>query len=126
VELALAPAVRRAAGGRLQGHGSAGGIHRRPHLTLNSARVTRHKGEVGLLCSARPTELAMARRAERERLDIARRHARLGYGVLLLSALLGLTLEALHAFKVSAYLDASTRRLMWRLAHAHGALLGLV
>ena len=41
---------------------------------------------------------------------------------------LGLGLEALHAFKVGAYLDVGneTRRLLWRLAHAHGALLGLL
>ena len=43
-------------------------------------------------------------------------------------ATLGLVLEALHGFKVRAYLDASSesRRLMWTLAHAHGTLLGLV
>jgi hypothetical protein len=37
-------------------------------------------------------------------------------------------LEALHGFKVGYYLDVEneTRRLMWRLAHAHGALLALV
>jgi len=41
---------------------------------------------------------------------------------------LGLGLEALHGFKVGFYLnvDNDTRRLMWRLAHAHGVLLGLV
>lgn len=43
-------------------------------------------------------------------------------------AALGLGLEALHAFKSSLYLDVGneTRRLLWRLAHAHGALLGLL
>ena len=43
-------------------------------------------------------------------------------------ATLGLGLESLHGFKVRAYLDVSneTRRLMWTLAHAHGALLGVV
>jgi hypothetical protein len=43
-------------------------------------------------------------------------------------AFLGLTLETLHGFKVTAYLDVSneTRRLMWTLAHAHGTLLGLI
>ncbi len=42
--------------------------------------------------------------------------------------LLGLVLEGLHAFKLGLYLDVDneTRRLLWRLAHAHGALLGLV
>lgn len=41
---------------------------------------------------------------------------------------LGLALEGLHAFKLGLYLDVSneTRRLLWRLAHAHGALLGLL
>ncbi|MEY2409308.1 MAG: hypothetical protein QOF48_1978 [Verrucomicrobiota bacterium] len=41
---------------------------------------------------------------------------------------LGIVLEALHGFKVGAYLNVSneTRRLMWTLAHAHGTLLGLV
>lgn len=41
---------------------------------------------------------------------------------------MGLALEGLHGFKVEWYLGAheETRRLMWRLAHAHGALLGLV
>ncbi len=42
--------------------------------------------------------------------------------------LLGLTLEALHGFKVQWYLSVAneTRRFLWTLAHAHGALLGLV
>ncbi len=42
--------------------------------------------------------------------------------------LLGVALEAMHAFKVGLYLDAdqATRRLMWRLAHAHGTLLGVL
>ncbi|RYZ06175.1 MAG: hypothetical protein EOO73_17370 [Myxococcales bacterium] len=41
---------------------------------------------------------------------------------------LGLLLEALHGFKLGLYLDVEheTRRLLWRLAHAHGALLGLL
>ena len=61
-------------------------------------------------------------------MDYARRHLRFGWWSLLVFATLGLTLEALHGFKVRAYLDVSndTRRLMWTLAHAHGTLLGLV
>jgi len=41
---------------------------------------------------------------------------------------LGFILEMLHGFKAGFYLDASNeaRRLMWTLAHAHGALLGVV
>ena len=60
--------------------------------------------------------------------DYARRHLRFGWWSLLLFATIGLVLESLHGFKVSAYLDVSneTRRLMWTLAHAHGALLSMV
>jgi hypothetical protein len=56
------------------------------------------------------------------------RHLRIGYWGLALFVTLGLVLESLHAFKVGAYLDVEneTRRLMWRLAHAHGTLLALV
>jgi hypothetical protein len=61
-------------------------------------------------------------------MDYARRHLRFGWWSLLFFSILGLTLESLHGFKVRAYLDVSneTRRLMWTLAHAHGALLALV
>lgn len=57
-----------------------------------------------------------------------RRHFLVGWWSVFAFAGLGLALEALHGFKVGAYLDASneTRRLMWTLAHAHGTLLGLV
>lgn len=43
-------------------------------------------------------------------------------------ALAGLVLEGFHGFKLGLYLnvDNETRRLLWRLAHAHGALLGLL
>ena len=60
--------------------------------------------------------------------DYVRRHLRIGFWGLALFLTLGATLEALHAFKVGFYLDVSneTRRLMWTLAHAHGALLGLI
>jgi hypothetical protein len=60
--------------------------------------------------------------------DASRWHIRFGWWQLLAFATLGLTLELFHGFKVGLYLDVSneTRRLMWRLAHAHGVLLGLV
>jgi hypothetical protein len=60
--------------------------------------------------------------------DYSDRHLRLGWWWLLVFAGLGLILETLHGFKVGAYLNVSneTRRLMWRLAHAHGTLLGAV
>jgi len=55
-------------------------------------------------------------------------HLRLGWWGLFAFALLGLALEAMHGLKLGAYLDVGneTRRLMWRLAHAHGVLLSLV
>lgn len=59
---------------------------------------------------------------------IERRHLRLGWCTLLVFLTLGIGLEALHGFKVEAYLSVAndTRRLLWRLAHAHGTLLALV
>jgi hypothetical protein len=59
---------------------------------------------------------------------IGMRHLRVGWWALLVYLLLGLALEGMHGFKVGAYLDVGneTRRLMWRLAHAHGTLLALV
>ena len=61
-------------------------------------------------------------------INYAARHLRFGLWSLLVFLCLGLTLEILHAFKAALYLDVSnaTRRLMWTLAHAHGALLGLI
>ena len=60
--------------------------------------------------------------------DYVGRHLRFGFWALALFLTLGATLEALHGFKAGFYLDVSneTRRLMWTLAHAHGALLGLI
>ena len=60
--------------------------------------------------------------------DYAHRHLRFGWWSLFIFLCLGLTLELFHGFKVSPYLAVSnaTRRLMWTLAHAHGALLGLI
>lgn len=59
---------------------------------------------------------------------LRRRHLRFGWTALLAFSALGAVLELLHALKLGAYLDVGneTRRLMWRLAHAHGVLLGLV
>ncbi len=53
---------------------------------------------------------------------------RAGFWALLVFAAAGLTLETFHGLKLGFYLDVGeeTRRLLWRLAHAHGALLGLV
>ena len=60
--------------------------------------------------------------------DYSRRHLRVGWWSLLGFLSLGFGLELMHGFKVGLYLDVAndTRRLMWTLAHAHGALLGLI
>ena len=59
---------------------------------------------------------------------IAGRNMRFGWFALLLFATLGIALETMHGFKVGWYLDVGNevRRLMWRLAHAHGGLLAIV
>ena len=58
----------------------------------------------------------------------AARHLAFGWWLVVASIGLGTLLEGLHALKLGLYLDVSneTRRLLWTLAHAHGALLGLV
>jgi hypothetical protein len=56
----------------------------------------------------------------------AARHRAWGWGSLAVFALLGLALESMHGLKLASFVDHETRRSMWRLAHAHGALLGLV
>jgi hypothetical protein len=60
--------------------------------------------------------------------QIAQRHLRLGWSGLLIFVAMGGFLELLHGFKFGFYLDVSneTRRLLWTLAHAHGALLSLL
>ncbi|MFK7896555.1 MAG: hypothetical protein AB8G23_12005 [Myxococcota bacterium] len=62
------------------------------------------------------------------RAEIADAHLSFGWWALFVFLALGLVLEALHGLKVGYYLDTSneTRRLMWRLAHAHGTLIALV
>ncbi|MBL8899402.1 MAG: hypothetical protein JNM84_17325 [Planctomycetes bacterium] len=54
------------------------------------------------------------------------RTVRTGFVLLALSLPLGLTLEALHAWKVEVYLGSALRRELWTLAHAHGNLLGIL
>lgn len=58
----------------------------------------------------------------------ALRHLRLGWVWLLIFLTLGIVLELFHGFKLGWYLDVSNemRRLMWRLAHAHGTFMGIV
>ena len=60
--------------------------------------------------------------------SLVQRHFRFGWWSILVFLLLGLTLETLHGFKSQWFLSEQyeARRLVWRLAHAHGTLLGLV
>ena len=55
-----------------------------------------------------------------------RKTLRAGWLLLAIALPFGVTLETLHAFKVQAYLASEMRREMWRLAHAHGTLLGIL
>ena len=55
-----------------------------------------------------------------------RKTLRTGWLLLAVALPLGVTLEALHGWKVQAYLSSEMRREMWRLAHAHGTLLGIL
>ena len=57
-----------------------------------------------------------------------RRHLRLGWWTLFAVVGLGLGLALLRVFDVEAYLHPAndTRRLMWTLAHGHGAVMGLL
>ncbi len=64
--------------------------------------------------------------SDQERLRL--RHLRFGWWSLAVFASAGVLLEALHGFKADWYLAVGmeTRRLLWRLAHAHGTFLALV
>jgi hypothetical protein len=55
-------------------------------------------------------------------------HLQFAWWSFLCFIVLGITLEVLHARKILWYLGqpSETRRLLWTLAHAHGALLSLV
>ena len=55
-------------------------------------------------------------------------HQWFGWATLFVFLVLGLVLETLHGFKLSWYLDVGmeNRRLLFTLAHSHGALIGLI
>ncbi len=59
---------------------------------------------------------------------LARNHIRFGWLMLAAFATVGIALEAFHGFKASWYLEEGyeTRRLLFTLGHAHGALLSIV
>ncbi len=60
--------------------------------------------------------------------DLVGAHLRFGWMMLLVFIFVGMALEVMHGFKIAWYLDVGqeTRRLMWRLAHAHGTLLSVL
>jgi hypothetical protein len=60
--------------------------------------------------------------------DPGRVNLRFGWWALLVFLSAGVALESMHGFKLGFYLDVTneTRRLMWTLAHAHGALLSIL
>lgn len=74
-----------------------------------------------------PTEQSSTEAGEPP-VSLVRYHLGFGWWGLLVFLTLGIVLEALHGFKVGAYLNVSneTRRLMWTLAHAHGTLFSLI
>src|SRR5262245_58711093 len=75
-----------------------------------------------------PGPVAPAAPAVEPALARARIHLSFGWIGLLVFVVLGIALEALHAWKSPTYLGVGneTRRLMWTLAHAHGVGLSLV
>ena len=60
--------------------------------------------------------------------SLARKHVRFGWLMLAVFAIVGITLEGFHGFKAGWYLEDAyeTRRLLFTLGHAHGALLSLI
>ena len=60
--------------------------------------------------------------------NTVRRHLLVGWWGLFAFLALGMLLESMHGLKIGWYLDVAneTRRLTWRLAHAHGALFSIV
>ena len=60
------------------------------------------------------------------RTETVKRHLRFGWWSLFVFILLGTVLEGLMGFKWTSYVTNDTRQMLWRLAHAHGTLLGLV
>lgn len=59
---------------------------------------------------------------------LGRRHQLWGWRMLLVFLTLGLALETMHGLKLGFYLDPPNglRRELWRLAHAHGTLVGIL
>ncbi len=59
---------------------------------------------------------------------LARKHVRFGWLMLAVFAIAGITLEGFHGFKTGWYLEEAytTRRLLFTLGHAHGALLAVI
>jgi hypothetical protein len=60
--------------------------------------------------------------------DLVGLHVQVGWWAILLFLTVGIGLETMHGLKIGFYLevDNETRRMLWRLAHAHGVLFGLL
>lgn len=63
-----------------------------------------------------------------ERNEYQRYHLKCGWLVLCVFLTMGVVLETLHGLKVDWYLNVGleNRRLLFTLAHAHGALIGML
>ena len=63
-----------------------------------------------------------------QRNELQRYHLRCGWLVLCIFLSMGLFLETLHGLKMDWYLNVGleNRRLLFTLAHAHGALIGML
>jgi len=75
-----------------------------------------------------PSKQGSGHNSSENKTENNRLHLRFGWWALLGFLTLGIALEGLHGFKIGWFLDVSaeTRRLMFRLAHAHGTLLAIV
>lgn len=58
--------------------------------------------------------------------ELARRHARFGWVLVLLSLCFGAALESLEAFRWAPLVLDGWKTRLWSLAHFHGVALGLV
>ncbi len=74
----------------------------------------------------KPLNLESTTQDSSARAATVQRHLRFGWWSLFVFVLLGTVLEGLIGFKWTPYMTNDTRQMLWRLAHAHGTLLGLV
>jgi len=75
-----------------------------------------------------PSDHAMTNDPAQAPRSLILKHMVFGWGLVLASTIIGISLEALHGFKMGWYLDVGNemRRLMLTLGHGHGTLLGVL